>query len=110
LISLRSSHPALRTGDLWRVYTGNPGLFACLRTTPDDSVLAIVNLTASSIRNAQFSLLTSTMIQGEYVPISLLDKTPLDTMTVLNHGRILNYVPVQQIPPYATIMMLLKKK
>jgi alpha-amylase len=110
LISLRNSYPALRTGDLFLLSTDNPGLFACLRTTPDESVLAIVNLTGSSIRDAQFSLLASTMIQGEYVPISLLDKNPLATMIVLDNGRIRNYVPADEIPPYATIMMLLKKQ
>lgn len=110
LISLRNSHPALRTGKLSLLYTANPGLFACLRTSPDESVLAIVNLTASSIRNAQFSLLASDMIPGEYVPLSLLDKKPLATMTVLANGRIRNYVPVPEIAPYETIMMLLKKQ
>jgi glycosidase len=110
LISLRNSHPALRTGDLRLLSTVNPGLFACLRTTLYESVLAIVNLTGSSIRDYQFTLASSTLTQGEYAPISLLDKTPLATMTVLDHGQIFNYVPVPEIPPYATIMILLKKK
>ena len=110
LIALRSSHPALRTGDLRLLYSSNPGLFACLRTTPDEAVLAIVNLTGSPIREAQLSLLASPLSQGEYAATSLLDETPLNRMTVLEKGRIRDYTPVEEIPPYGTVMMLLEER
>jgi alpha-amylase len=110
LISLRNSHPALRIGDLFLFFTVNPGLFASLRTTPEESVLVMVNLTGSPIRDQQLSLATSALPQGNYAPVSLLDETPLAALTVLDKGRILNYVPVQEIPPYATIMMSLQSK
>jgi glycosidase len=110
LISLGNSHPALRTGELFLLSTFNKGLFACLRTTADESVLVIVNLTNEPIRDHNLSLPASTLLQGEYVPVSLLDKTPLATLTVLDEGSILNYIPVPEIPPYATIMMWLQSK
>ena len=110
LISLRNSHPALRTGDLSLLYAVNQGLFACLRTTPDEAVLVLVNLTGSPIRDHQLSLASSALPQGEYAPVSLLDDTPLAALTVLDKGRILKYVPVSEIPPYATIMMRLEIK
>jgi len=110
LISLRNNHPALRTGDLFLPSTNNQGLFACLRTTPDEFVLIIVNLTGSPIRDFKLFLASSPLHQGEYAPVSLLDGTPLATLTVLGNGHIGNYVPMPEIPPYATIMMQLQSK
>jgi hypothetical protein len=107
LISLRNSHQALQTGELFLLSTNNPGLFACLRTTAGESVLVIVNLANAPIYDYQWSLPASTVPQGEYTPVSLLYKTPLARLTVLDEGRILKYIPVPEIPPYATIMMSL---
>lgn len=110
LISLRKDHPALRTGELFLLSTDHPGLFACLRTTADEAVLVMVNLTNAAIRDYKLSVPASALAQGEYAPVSLLDETPLTTLAVLEAGRILNYVPVPEIPPYATIMMGLQSK
>jgi glycosidase len=110
LISLRNSHPALRTGDLFLPSTNNRGLFACLRTTADEAVLVLVNLTTASIRDYKLSITASGLPQGEYTPVSLLDQTPLATLTILAKGSFMNYVPVPEIPPYATIMMWMETK
>jgi alpha-amylase len=108
LISLRNTHPALRTGELFLLSASNQGLFACLRTTADESMLAIINLTGSPIRDYQLSLESSTLPQGEYSPVSLLDKTPLNILTVLDEGRIVDYIPVREIPAYTTLILLVK--
>jgi glycosidase len=110
LISLRNSHPALRTGELFLLSTFNQGLFACLRTTAEEAILVIVNLTNAPIRDHKLSLSASALPQGEYTPASLLDETPLSSLTVLDKGRIWNYIPVTEIPPYATIMIQLRSK
>lgn len=110
LISLRSSHPALRTGDLFLLSASNQGLYACLRTTPEESMLVLVNLTGASIQDYQLSLATSDLPQGEYAPVSLLYETTLAALSVSNQGRIANYIPVPEIPPYATLMLLLRSK
>jgi hypothetical protein len=105
---MRYTHPALRTGELFLIPASNQGLFACLRTTPDESILAIVNLTGSPIRDYQLSLESSTLAQGEYSPVSLLDGTPPDALPVLDGGRIANYMPVPEIPAYATLLLSVK--
>lgn len=110
LISLRNSYPALRTGELSLLFTFNQGLFGCLRTTADESVLVIVNLTNAPVSEYKLSLAASALPQGEYAPISLLDETLLTPLTVLDKGQISNYVPVAEIPPYATFMIELKSK
>ncbi len=110
LISLRNSHPALRTGELFLPSSSDQGLFVNLRIAPDESVLVIVNLTNSTIQDPKLSLVSSSLPHGEYAPVSLLDETPLAPLTVLDEGRITTYIPVQEIPPYATIMMWLQSK
>lgn len=108
LISLRNRYPALRTGELFIFTTNQPGLFACLRTTSDEAVLVMVNLTNAVIRDYTLSLPASPLPPSEYVPVSLLDSTPLTALSVLAQGRITDYVPVPEIPPYTTIMLWIK--
>jgi glycosidase len=110
LISLRNSHPALRTGKLFLPSTSNEGLFACLRVAPDESILVLVNLTGSPIRQYQLLLVTSALAKGEYGAVSLLGGTPGEALTVVGPGRIVNYVPVPEIAPYATMMLQLQPK
>jgi len=110
LISLRNSHPSLRTGELFMPLTFNQGLFACLRTTSDEAVLAMVNLTGTPVSKYGLSLASSPLPPGEYNSVSLLDETTFATLNVLESGRIKNYLPVTEIQPYATIVMLLKEK
>jgi alpha-amylase len=110
LISLRNNHPALRTGELFLPPTSNTGLFACLRTDPDEAVLVLVNLTASPIQNYQLTLESSPLSPGEYAPFSLMDGTLLEPLTVFEGGRTGSYIPVPEISAYATIMMLLQSK
>jgi glycosidase len=110
LISLRTSHPALRTGDLFLPSVNHQSLFACLRTSPTESILILVNLSASPIPQPKLSLEASPLLPGEYNPISLVADTPLAVLTVLDKGRISDYIPVSEIPPYATIMLLLQSE
>jgi len=110
LISLRNGHPALRTGELFLPLTFDKGLFACLRTTADESILVLVNLRGSPIRAYALSLKTSSLSQGEYVAVSLLGETPAAALTVDDSGRIASYVPVPEIAPYATLVLLLQPK
>jgi glycosidase len=110
LISLRNRYPALRTGELFLLSTSAQGLFACLRTSPAESVLILVNLSSSPVPEPKLSLEAGPLSQGEYDPITLLADTRLAALTVLDKGRISNYVPAPVIPPYATIVMLLQSK
>jgi hypothetical protein len=68
-----------------------------------------VNLTGTPIRSYELLLLTSSLPKGRYV-VSLLRETPLEALTVVGPGRIVNYVPVPVIAPYGAIMMQLQPK
>jgi len=108
LITLRNTYSVLRTGGLSLLSTSNQGLFACLRTTADESVLILVNLTSSPIRDYNLSLTSSALSKGDYAPISLLGEAHPAPLIVLSGGRIIKYVPLPEIPPYATIIMQLR--
>jgi alpha-amylase len=110
LISLRNSHPALRTGELFLLSTSNQGLFACLRTTADESILAMVNLSGSPIQDYELSLASSTLSQGEFTAVALLGDTAPADITILAGGGIGDYQPVPVILPYDTIMLSLAAK
>jgi alpha-amylase len=110
LISLRHSHPALRKGELYLLSSHNQGLFSCLRTTSDESLLVLINLTDSPIKNYQLSLDASTLPQGDYSAISLEEGTSLALLKVFDKGELMDYVPLPEIPPYATIIILLQLK
>ncbi|PWB51362.1 MAG: alpha-amylase [Anaerolineales bacterium] len=110
LISLRNGHPTLRTGEFYILSVANNGLFACLRTTSNESVLAVINLTGSPIQEYQLSLEASSLPQGNYSAISLLDGTELAPLEVADHGVFRGYVPLPEIPPYATVMLLLQSE
>lgn len=84
LISLRNSHPALRTGDLFLLSTNHQGLFACLRSASEESVLTMVNLTNATLHDFRLNLPSSALPPGEYVPVPLLGKTPSTPLTVLD--------------------------
>ncbi len=105
LIALRRSHPALQTGALSLPSTNNPGLFACLRTIDGEAVLVLVNLTGAPIADYRLSLPISALPPGEYTPSGLLGDSPAAPLTVLGKGRILNYVPLPEIPAYGTRMI-----
>lgn len=108
LISLRNNYKALRAGELFLLSTDHRGLFACLRTTGDEVVLVMLNLSNRPIRDYRLTLRTSTLAQGEYSPVSIMDETGFAKLTVLEGGRMLDYIPLPEIPPYATVMMLVE--
>jgi alpha-amylase len=110
LISLRNSHPALRIGELYLLSTLDQGLFACLRTTSDEHILVLLNLTNSPIQNYQLSLDASTLPQGEFTATSLMGVTNLALLRVFDNGTIRDYVPLPEIPSYATIIFLLQSE
>ena len=46
---------------------------------------------------------------GEYTATSLLDDSRVEKLTVLTGGRFSGYVPLAEIPPYGTVVILLER-
>lgn len=106
LISVRNTHQALRTGEMTLLSTDDWGLFACLRTTGKESMLVLINLSNQPIRNYQLTSRSSPLAPSDYIPVSLLDGTRFEKLSVLDNGRIVDYIPIPEISPYSTIMMV----
>jgi alpha-amylase len=109
LIELRTTHPALRNGTLLLPDTTHPNLFAALRISSGEVVMAFVNLGGRTIRGGGVSLVGSPLEEGKYLATSLLDGTSLKELTVYSEGRISSYVPLAEIPPYGTVVILLER-
>lgn len=110
LIALRRDHPALQTGELFLPSTNNPGLFAALRVANGEAVMALVNLTGALVEDYRLSVPLSGLPPGEYAPTPLLGDSAASALTVLDKGRVTNYVPLAEIPPYATILWWMEVK
>jgi alpha-amylase len=111
LISLRKEHSSLRTGDLFLFTSSNPGLFACLRTDPDEYILILINLTGSTIRDYDLTIGKSSLPKGEYTTHGLLHGDIIAIPPrVLDRGQIMDYIPLMEIPAYSTSIIQLIKK
>jgi len=67
-------------------------------------------LTGSPSRNYELNLSSSTLSPGEYAPVSLYGKAALAVLAVAADGCVSNYVPMPEIPAYATIVMQVQSK
>jgi len=107
LIQARNQHVALRVGDLSVVATNNNALYSILRVSQDEAVLVLINLTAQPIVNYQLALETSNLSEANYTPNAILGKGVLAPLSTNSSGGFSHYVPVPQVPPYATFIIQL---
>jgi glycosidase len=99
LIRLRTESAALRSGEILLLETGNPGVYAVLRHTADQTLLVIVNLKDTSISDYQLSLDESLLTDGTLTPRSLFGT--IETIPVMiSGGKFIEYRPVNELLPY----------
>lgn len=99
LIRLRRETPALRSEQLALVETANPGVYAALRTSADQKLLVMINLTGTPISAYQLSLNESLLSDGTFTPHSLLGKIDVIPVTI-SGGKFSDYKPVNKLLPY----------
>ncbi|HXD08504.1 MAG TPA: alpha-amylase family glycosyl hydrolase, partial [Anaerolineales bacterium] len=107
LTKLRTEHPALRTGSLTLLDTGNTGVYAILRHNEAENILVLINLKAEPISDYGLSLKEKQLPDGTYSPASLLDTTTTLTLAV-NNGIFAAYKPISEIPAYQAYIFQLK--
>jgi len=107
LIHARNQHVALRVGDLSVVAANNDALYSILRVSQEEAVLVLVNLTAQPIMNYQLALETSSLAEGNYMPMAIMGKGVSTPLSANSSGGFFHYVPVPQVPPYATFIIQL---
>ena len=106
LIQLRQANPALRAGDTYQISSDDPGVYSLLRSSGDERVLMVANLTDQPLRGYHLALdsgplvgrLTASLLLGEGRPASLAANT---------QGGFANYTPLAELPPYSLFVIWL---
>ena len=107
LTKLRHEHVALRSGDLTVLETGNPGVYAILRSEGNEHLLVVINLKETPISDYGLSLREKRLSDSSITPSSLLDSTVAAPLTIVN-GTFDVYKPVEELPGYQAYIFQLK--
>ncbi|MBI5354470.1 MAG: DUF3459 domain-containing protein [Chloroflexi bacterium] len=107
LIQLRKEHPALQIGDAVLIETGNPAVFALLRTSGKEKILILVNLGKTPISDYKLSLGESILKNGTLTPTSLFGSAQAQSLKVID-GNFSGYIPLDELPPYQMYLFNLK--
>ena len=107
LIQARNQHEALRVGSLIKVATGNPKVYAALRTTEKEAVLVVINLSSDTVSDYQISF-SNTSLKGPYSLQALIGSGTFTALQVTDQGSVGGYQPEQALPGNAKLVLLLK--
>jgi alpha-amylase len=107
LIQLRKEHPALQIGNATLLETGNPAVFALLRTSGDEKILILVNLGKTPISDYKLSLGESTLTDGTLTLTSLFGAAQAQPLEITS-GKFNGYKPLNELAPYRTYLFDLK--
>ena len=103
LIALRKKYPALRTGEMTILETGNTAIFAALR----DDILVIINLTDEKVSDYALSGDDVFLEDGQYTLKPLLNDVSPSDLNLLS-ATMNEFQPLEILPPYSTFMMQLR--
>jgi glycosidase len=109
LLQARNQHVALRVGDLSVVATNNNALYSILRVSQEEAVLVLINLTAQPLMDYRLVLENSSLAEGSYTPNTIMGKGVSASLSTNSRGGFSHYVPVPQVPPYATFIIQLQR-
>ncbi len=108
LIQARNQHAALRVGDLYLVSATSSALYTVLRVSEQEAVLVLVNLSGEAVTDFRLSLEKSSLVAGSYTPSAILGEGMFANLTIFSAGGFSQYVPVPEVPPYATLILQLQ--
>ncbi|MBI5565208.1 MAG: DUF3459 domain-containing protein, partial [Chloroflexi bacterium] len=109
LIRVRNQHAALRVGDFTAIKASNASVFASLRVSKDEAVLAIINLGKDAVSDLTLSLDKSSLAAGDYRGALLLGEGPIANLTVTAQGGLAEYQPTSALPGYSGVIVQLQK-
>jgi alpha-amylase len=110
LIEARNRHAALRVGDLSVVAAGSSALYTVLRVSQEEAVLVLVNLTGEPVTDYRLAVQKSSLAEGSYIPAAIMGEGSYGPLSTNASGGFSQYVPVPQVPPYATYILQLQVK
>jgi len=106
LIQLRNEHPALRVGKTYVAESDSNELVSYLRVSQDEILLALINIDDQPLGNYAIDL-GNGPLAGNYDAASLLDDSVISPLSANAAGGFDSYIPVQEIPPYAVMVIQL---
>jgi alpha-amylase len=108
LIRLRSAYEALRTGSLIPVLTGNVHVYAYVRHGEAEGVLVVHNLDEEPVTEYALAVRSSALDAGQYRVPDLLSGIPAASLVVGEQGTIEGYVPLPELAPGQSLILLLR--
>ena len=107
LIQLRNAHPALQTGEFQIVKSKNTNVLASLRSNADESIIIVVNTSGEPVSDYELSMAESNLRPGEKQITPLMGASEQATLTVDQSGGFAGFKPLEEIPPYSTLIFLI---
>jgi glycosidase len=109
LISLRTSHSSLRTGEVILLETKNPGVFASLRVDEAETLLVLVNLTGQPLTDYALMLKDAGLAESAYSAEMLFGAGQAKGPERDGEG-FPAYKPFENLNPYAMYVIKLNSK
>lgn len=106
LTKLRQEHPALNSKDINLLETTNSGVYAVLRSSGNEKILVLVNLTNATILDYQLGLDEHILANSTITPKTLLGPTNAASLTI-SDGKFSGYKPVNELLPYQSYIFQL---
>lgn len=106
LIAIRAQHSALRVGDTYVLDAGSRSVYAVLRTSADEAILVLVNLSASEVSDYGLALAKSPL-QGGYAAASILGSGEPTAPSLDGQGGFKAYKPLAKLPAFSRYIIQL---
>jgi len=107
-VLLRNDHSALQIGETYVAASSSKKILSYLRVSGNEAILVVVNIDNDPLSGYNINLPLGPL-SGQYVATSLLDTSPINSMTANDKGGFDNYVPLQELPPYSIFIIQLSK-
>jgi alpha-amylase len=108
LIALRKGHPALQTGALTLLETGNSAVYAILRYEADETVMVVINLGSQPVRAYSLYLAGSRLIDGPY-SMNIIFGTGNVPPLKISNGKFDAYQPRPELAPFETLVISMSR-
>jgi alpha-amylase len=107
LIALRRAHPALAGGEYHSLQSAGRTVYAFLRRTPDEQILAVLNLGAKPETAYALRLAGGSLAPGRYTATDLLSGTEAAPLTAGPDGAVTDYQPQPELPARSALILRL---
>ena len=106
LISFRNKYKALRIGDYYNLTPSKPGFFAEIRTTREETIIVLLNLTGNDIQNPAFSLVKGPLVGSNRV-FDIITGAQIIPLDADNNGGFTNYSPSASLAAHSLTLLIL---